>query len=282
MEEEKKKKAWSYPSVTHKERPLSSSSLGEFAKSPEHYLKYLVQPRTQTPAMLLGSVCHLLVLEPDKFDDNYFVIDIEQRPEQAKGMTSNINKKWKQKLIEENEGKDLLTEDVLAQAKLIVERLKQREKAWQMIKYCQEREVKRDWKYAGINCTGRIDLESDIYIADLKFVANADPEEWIRKMFYYNYPMQGGMYVDAAAGGKYDYKNPKDFYFILIETEEPFGVSIVKLNKEIIDYGVRTYRELVRKYKWCLAKNIWPSYEWKAPFGTDGIHQATLPYYLRD
>ncbi len=55
------------------ERPLSFSSIKQFIRSPQHYIQYLTQERKQTDAMLLGSVVHNLILQPEKFNDNFAV-----------------------------------------------------------------------------------------------------------------------------------------------------------------------------------------------------------------
>ncbi|MEM7659151.1 MAG: PD-(D/E)XK nuclease-like domain-containing protein [Bacteroidota bacterium] len=50
---------------TYPQRPLSYSSLKEFAKSPLHYLEYLTRPSIHSDAMLAGKLFEALLLNED-------------------------------------------------------------------------------------------------------------------------------------------------------------------------------------------------------------------------
>jgi len=50
---------------------LSYSALKAYAKSPNHYLMYVGREFVETPAMVLGSALHCLVLEPQEWSKRY-------------------------------------------------------------------------------------------------------------------------------------------------------------------------------------------------------------------
>lgn len=52
---------------------LSYSSISAFAISPRSFIAYKVKERKETDAMLLGTVVHCLILEPDTFSKRYVV-----------------------------------------------------------------------------------------------------------------------------------------------------------------------------------------------------------------
>ncbi len=52
---------------------LSYSSISAFGISPRAFIAYKVRERKETEAMLLGTVVHCLILEPDTFADRYAV-----------------------------------------------------------------------------------------------------------------------------------------------------------------------------------------------------------------
>lgn len=58
-----------------KEGYLSHSSLKAFRTSPFEFLRYKTMPRLATTAMSDGQMMHLLLFEPQKFKDEYYVID---------------------------------------------------------------------------------------------------------------------------------------------------------------------------------------------------------------
>lgn len=52
---------------------LSFSALSAFAISPRAFIAYKLQERKQTKAMVMGEAVHCLVLEPDHFNDRFFI-----------------------------------------------------------------------------------------------------------------------------------------------------------------------------------------------------------------
>jgi len=87
------------------ERPLSFSSLKEFAKSPKHYMDYISKPKTPpTDAMKLGSAVHCMILTPELFNDQFAVApEINKR--------TNAGKEEWALFASQNEGKDILAND---------------------------------------------------------------------------------------------------------------------------------------------------------------------------
>ena len=80
-----------YADTTH----VTCSMLKHLLKSPAHLRAYLNFPQKSTPAMIFGSAFHCMALEPDKFNERFYIFDTNFRPEKEKGMTSKINKAWK-------------------------------------------------------------------------------------------------------------------------------------------------------------------------------------------
>ena len=94
---------------------VTCSMLKYLLKSPAHLRSYLENREKSTPAMVFGSAFHCMALEPEKFNERFYIFDTSFRPEKEKGMTSKINKAWKQEELKlaELEGKDLITGDEL-------------------------------------------------------------------------------------------------------------------------------------------------------------------------
>ena len=73
-------------------RPLSYSSLKEFAKSPRHYIEYINKPKfAPTDAMKLGSMVHCLLLQSHDFDNQFLIApEINKRTNAGKEEWSNL------------------------------------------------------------------------------------------------------------------------------------------------------------------------------------------------
>ena len=96
------------------ERPLSYSSLKEFAKSPRHYLDYLNRKKETTPAMQFGSMVHCLLLQPDKFDTQFAIMPtIDKRTKDGKEAYN--------KFLEEAVGLEVVMENDYNDAKAITD-----------------------------------------------------------------------------------------------------------------------------------------------------------------
>ena len=64
----------------HATSAVSKSDLDLIAKSPAHYTEAKNAPKEQTASMLLGSVAHKLVLEQDKFEEDFAIApDVDRR-----------------------------------------------------------------------------------------------------------------------------------------------------------------------------------------------------------
>ena len=76
----------------HKHSAISSSQCKDLLISPWLYHHNRSHPVTQSQAMLFGSMFHSLVLEPDSFDNVYFVAD---KPNAIQKQAKKLTVKWK-------------------------------------------------------------------------------------------------------------------------------------------------------------------------------------------
>ena len=62
---------------------LSSSAAKDLVDSPRTYHNYIKYGSTETPAMLKGRMLHHMVLEPERCDDIYMVVEVKSRATKA-------------------------------------------------------------------------------------------------------------------------------------------------------------------------------------------------------
>ena len=91
---------------------LSSSAAKDLVDSPRTYHNYIKYGSTETPAMLKGRMLHHMVLEPERCDDIYMVVEVKSRATKA----------FKE-AVEENPGKSVVTRTEWSDAERLAEAL---------------------------------------------------------------------------------------------------------------------------------------------------------------
>jgi hypothetical protein len=113
----------------------------------------------------------------------------------------------------------------------------------------------------GVWCRARLDWrrDDDLVIDDLKTCGqSADPRRWQRTMIGIGAATQARFYcrgIKALTG-----REP-DFRFVVVETHEPYAVSVVSLAPSLeqladaqVEYAIRTWRR-------CIDTGEWPGYD---------------------
>lgn len=190
--------------------------------SPRHYwYKYLNpnrEPEEQTPAKLLGSAIHSIILEPDLFTTQY-VADpgINKRTNAGK-------EEWAQ-FVAENAGKGILTDDQM-QTCLAV-----RDAVWSHpVAAGLLRQGSSEQSFYAIDSeTGELikcrtdHLDGDL-IVDVKSTDDASPNGFGKSAANFGYPGQVAWYhdvFDAAFG-----EHPQHWVFMAVEKDPPYAIGL--------------------------------------------------------
>lgn len=240
---------------------ISNSQLSAFKRSPAHWLHYITEKRTQTPAMVLGSVCHCIALEPEKFKEEFFLLDTRNRPVRDKDFRNKANAEWKEDQLAAAGDLTVIDQEGYETAVSAVQALKSDPVASRYLD--GEKEAVIEWDSVGLHFKGIRDISSPEYIVDLKFTNNADPFVFQRYMRNEGIYRQGGMYLDGEMGGNFTGDPHKRVFFIAVETAPPFGVSVHELDYEVIIDGVNEYRRLGEQLKDCIEAGHFPSYSFR-------------------
>lgn len=120
-----------------------------------------------------------------------------------------------------------------------------------------------------------LDGKGDDIILELKTTRDADPKKFYRDCLTYDYHMQAGIYVEGIRCREFKFP---DHYFIAVEKEAPFGISVLKSDAGFIKYGQKMYRRAMDMMKYCIEKREFESsYEFHS---ITGYHNLELPYYM--
>lgn len=263
-------------SMTEKEyneaEGVRRSDLWKMNDSPEKYKWYTEHPVEQTPALVFGSACHKMILEPAGFGDEYAVAPVCDR------RTSDGKLMWKT-FMEENEGKTIVSADDAAVMKDMEEALERCSLANDLIRGEGTTEQPFFWTDAdtGEKCKVKLDrlikgLDGKFYVVDYKTSQCAETESFNRSMLKFGYTLQAAMYTEAVMIG-YHLPYRPGFIFVVQEKKAPYSINIVQVSPEVMDYGVKQFRTLIGKLHTCKELDEWPGY---LPIG-GGYNWTDLP-----
>lgn len=222
---------------------VTNSQLGYIKKSPAYYWKMRNGGSLDTPSLRFGSLVHTLILEPEKYQENFVVFNPEDRPEKDKGMTSKLNRAWKTSLEEDcaKGRKYLMTMDQYNLAITLRNKLLACKDVKAILDNC-ETEVPKCWVDFNTmsKCKGKADIVVDggDMLVDIK-TTGKDVSDFKKSAYRYGYNRQAAFYMDGF--------NAKEFVFIVIETNEPHQIGIFRCSDMFIDSGRQEYIDLLEK-----------------------------------
>lgn len=262
------------------DRPeLSNSALNKFAISPKHYLWSKAHKQQPTPAMIFGSAFHCFILEPEKFKDSFFVLDTEKRPDKTMTMAAKANKEWKEQMIIANRGKTQIDMFDMQTIELMKACLMEHPGAKDLLSKVTDTEKEIFWtdEITGIKMKGKLDGLGDNFIIDLKTCQSAEPIGFVSHSINYAYHRQAALYLDGCRANKIKANN---FYFIAIEKDPPFAVSVLSTSSEFEKFGRQSYQRLLEDFQyWQQLGEPDIGYEWKNPIDT--IFETELPSWIK-
>lgn len=242
--------------VYHGIDACSASRLKLLKKSPAH-CKYAIENQDQkkTPALVLGSAVHCMVLEPELFESRFVIKPTFGRTkaaleEKAAWEAANCNR-------------DVIDADDYGLCCKLRELLTAHKLAGPILRQKSDVEISGLWidSLTGILCKLRADAVSDklSLCVDLKTTEDASPRAFSKAIFDYGYHRQGAMYLDGWKALGRDYRH---YCIIAVEKKPPYGIAVYRLatDGKAISLGRRENRALMNRYAECLNASHWPSY----------------------
>jgi len=248
--------------------PISNSRLSAFKRSPAHLIAYLTSDRIQTPAMAFGSAFHMALLEPDNFKQTYVTApEIDRRSKEGKIQYD--------KFVYEADGKEILSAQDANRIDKMINSVLTNTVASERLSACTQFEAEFSWNNAdtGLPMRGIIDAIGPNFLIDVKSTTNADPRLFQQDIFRNNYHRQAAIYLDAL-----DHPSHIDFYFIAVEKDEPYGVSVHRMDPHAIEIGRKNMIDQLLEYRqWVDAGCPNDSYDYWNPAG---IYDVEPPKWM--
>lgn len=234
----------------HASEGVSKSGLFTlYSKTPYHYK--FGKPKS-SPTFDLGSAVHCAILEPEKFELEYY-----RGPDDRRG------NKWKEALDYATFANMICLTSSDFDDALIIRDTAMTSEALQIM--LEGEGVNETSAYAvdeetGVTVRCRVDRynRDNKLILDVKTAANASAYGFQKAVADYGYHMQDALYTDvwAKAGGG----DVEGFVFVVIEKSEPPMVSVIELDAAAVAEGHAIYRKALSKYAECAAADVWPGY----------------------
>lgn len=248
--------------VYHSGPGLSCSGLKQFAKTPAHYLAYRLRESEETASQRLGTLAHMAVLEPERFERDIAVNDENRNSNAFKAFRAEAEASGKYVCkTSEYEAAAAMRDGVYrCQA---ARKLLSGGKAEQTIRW-------RDPE-TGVLLKCRPDyLRPDGVVVDIKTFADLSKDSLERQIERMRYHWQSAFYLDGVntAMGT----NSTMFAHLFVDTEA-FIARVVVLEDEVLEKAQREIVPLVDSYAECMRSNLWTGYP-------DEILTVSLPDYV--
>jgi len=236
---------------------VSNTMLGVYRKDgPAAYRKTFITREMQmerTAALLFGSLVDVIVLEPDRFDEEFLVVDASSRN----------TKKYRDAVKAEKAGGGT-REGVLLKE---VERAHAAaEAAWAfpdaaaLLERMTQRQATYRWKdkTTGVKLRARLDMRepfsgSPTDAGDLKTTSKFRLWELVGARDY-DYDMQAHTYSTGAAEAG---EPIKEFFFLVVESSEPFRVRVCKVGPVWKQRGREKFEDAIQSLHWSMEYDSW-------------------------
>ncbi len=248
--------------IYHASEGVSSSILKKFLTQTPAKIYYdkLHDEHKQTDAMILGTVTHSLVLEPENFDQDFFVM-----PELK--LTTKAGRLERDRLLENNKNKTVIKKDIFETAKKMSDAVLSHPTAAKLLKGCiVEQSIYWEYNDEIIHKCRPDALKPGVpIIIDLKTTADASYSFFSKEIVKRNYHLSAAMYLEGCNDND-DLKKCigvdkfKNFIFICVENTPPYQVAIYSLSDSFLRHGVDLYDTAGYLYKLAQCADDWPTY----------------------
>ena len=200
--------------------------------------------RKPTPAMLLGTLTHCAVLEPDELTKRFVAV------------SSRTTKKGREEAKEaEANGVTPVTESDMKNALKMRDAVLSEPVAREYLNFgVAEKSYWWDDHASGLSCKCRPDwLHKDI-IVDLKTSrSGANPADFAKAVANFKYHLQAAHYLNGIP-------EAKRFVFLVVQSEYPYDVGLWELNDDALEEGKRLSKTALDQIAECRLFDNWPSW----------------------
>ena len=227
---------------------ISKSDLDLIHKSPAHYK---AARHEDTPALRFGTAFHCAVLENDRFNETYTIIEGDRRTKAVKDSIKDA----------EAAGKIILTADdfnaLMGMAQAV---FKNPICAALLDGSLREHSVFSEIDGVRVKCRPDGWKMDKVIMFDLKSCEDASPEGFAKTCTRFRYHVQDAFYRHVVASITGEDADNMTFVFIVVEKKPPYAVALYTLDELAKLQGWVEAREDLRIYREALESDNWRGY----------------------
>lgn len=249
---------------------ISKSDLDLLAKSPLHFKMKNELKSEPSPSLILGSLVHKLVLEPNDFKNEFLIEPVcDKRTKEGKALYTE--------LLANLGDKTLVSQEQFNTAQAIANAVLKTPQAKFFLKDGLAEQV-----YFGEINGVEVKAKPDFYneklgvIVDLKTTSDASAGGFSKSSANFNYHIQTAFYSEIL---RQNGKAVNNFLFIAVETKPPYFVGFYELDDEALNLAQSRILELLSLYRFCRDNDKWWGYAKKIDNKINHIVKISLPAY---
>jgi exodeoxyribonuclease VIII len=260
---------------------LSNSSLSVLKRSPtEFHARFISKTlkTEETDAMRLGSAVHMLALEPERFDEEYWISTgpINASTGKPYGRDTKKFADWLAE-VEANDKRKLILQDEFAESIEIAKAFQSHPNIVSIMAAKTEKVFERGYEMAylvdnqdpiRLKCKPDCVIPSEGLIIDLKTTSDPHPDAWKWSAEEYGYHRQAAIYLQAMEAY---YGRQFRFLFGVVRSRAPYEVGVYELDDDSISRGWNQVESLIAEYAQRKREDNWRS-DWQV-----GIHSLNVP-----
>lgn len=235
---------------------INASRLQHFEKSDLHGRDAMLHPKKPSRGMEVGTVFHMNMLEPGRFEAEYVVPPkVDRRRTEDKIVWAKFEAK--------NVGKTYIDADAHEEITGMREMIWSRPFASGVLSAPGLNEVAIVWtdEDTGVLCKGLLDKIAEYagwtWLADIKSTRDASRDGFAREIKKHAYGAKAAFYHDGC-----NVLAPRErrFVWLAVENSRPFAAAEYECTEEAIEKGRSRYRRWLRNYAEALRTNQWRGY----------------------
>lgn len=192
-----------------------------------------------TDNLILGSLIHTMLLEPSKLQSEYIVLpELNLRTNEGKAKKAELETQAKE------ENKTLVKGELFQKAQAVTEAFNKTS----LTKLLKEGKAEQSFfgEIEGVKVKARPDfiIPDQSVLIDFKTTSTlggASADGFAKMVANFAYYIQASLYLEIT--------NYKKFYFIVLETTEPYMAGCYKLDTEALEFGKSEIRRAIEIYK---------------------------------
>lgn len=261
----------------------NASAIKRLALSPRAARYGLHEP--ETPAMRAGSLVHMALLEPERFEREVVVAPrfhggMKDENAVAKGYEGGREAKaaW----MHDHQEAQIVDGELRAEVLGIAEAFRGCPPARELIE-AGKSEVVVVWDDPiGLRCKARIDClaetEHGSIVADVKRTSSVRDDSFRREIGRLRMHLQGAFYLRGVLthfGREYDpldFGQPDNFVWVAFESRAPHFCRVFQLSDPTREQATIELERMLRVIAWCEREGAWPDY-------AERVRQMDLPTF---